>query len=373
MKIPFLDLKSAYDQIRDECDEAYKRVMSSGWYILGREVDAFEQEFAEYCGSKYCVSVANGLEALFLTLMAWDVKAGDEVIVPSNTYIATWLAVSHTGATPVPVEPDKSTYNIDPGFIEQAITGRTKVILPVHLYGQPADMDPILAVAGKHGLRVLQDAAQAHGSRYKARVIGEIEDATAFSFYPSKNLGAFGDAGAVTTDDEATAARLRSLRNYGSVKKYYNEVIGYNSRLDELQAALLRVRLKHLDAWNKERRDLASVYDAGLSGIGDIILPRTAHGAEPVYHVYVIRTEMRDQLEDHLKANGIGTLIHYPLPPHLQKAYAHLGLKRGSQPLAEEIADTCISLPLYPGLGEAGVETMIRHIRSFYEGDGRSR
>lgn len=365
-KLPFFDLSPAYHRIKEECDEAYRRVMASSWFILGREVEAFEREYAAYCGSAYCVGVASGLDALFLSLKAWGIGRGDEVIVPSNTYIATWLAVSHTGATPVPVEPVESTYNINPDLVEAAITPETKALLPVHLYGQPAAMGPITDLARKHGLKVLQDAAQAHGAKYRGEPIGGLGDAAAFSFYPSKNLGACGDGGAITTNDESMAGTLRCLRNYGSAKKYVNDIPGYNSRLDELQAALLRVKLGHLDAWNQERKRIAHLYNTGLEGIGDIVLPRCAPDSDSVYHLYVIRTERRDQLQQFLTEKGIGTHIHYPIAPHLQKAYAELGLRKGSLRLAEQIADTCLSLPMYPGLGEQDVERAVGYMSKFF-------
>ena len=339
---------------------------ASGWYIRGPEVDAFEAEFATYCGAAHCVGVANGLDALHLALRAMDVGPGDEVIVPSNTYIATWLAVSQCGATPVPVEPDARTYNIDPALIEAAITPRTKVILPVHLYGQPADMDPILAIARKHGLRVLEDAAQAHGARYKGQRLGAHGDAVAWSFYPGKNLGAMGDGGAVTTNDAQLADRLRVLRNYGSRVKYVNEVQGYNSRLDPLQAAILRVKLAHLDEWNARRKAIAATYTAKL---GPVIasgarqstprLPHVPEWAEPVWHLYVVQHPQRDSLHKALGDAGVGTLIHYPIPPHLQQAYASAGYVPGQFPIAEQIANQCLSLPIGPHLDEAGTATVV--------------
>src|SRR5262245_46017336 len=282
-QVPFLDLKDTYLEIKDELDAAYQRVMNSGWYILGEEVTAFEKEFAEYCGARHCVGVGNGLEALQLILRAMGIGPGDEVIVPANTYIATWLAVSNAGATVVPVEPDERTFNLDPELIKAAITPKTKAILPVHLYGQPADMDPINEIARRRGLRVIEDAAQAHGACYRNRRAGSLGDAAGWSFYPTKNLGAYGDAGAVTTDDDALADRVRLLRNYGSVSKYYNEEKGINSRLDELQAAFLRVRLKYLAEWNRRRGRIAARYLEELRET-DLILPAVCEGAEPVWH-----------------------------------------------------------------------------------------
>ena len=347
--IPFLDLKAPYLELKQELDEAVARVVSSGWFIGGSEVDQFEADYAQYCGSTHAVGVANGLDALHLALRAMDVGPGDEVIVPSNTYIATWLAVSQCGATPVPVEPDAQTYNIDPALIEAAITPRTKVILPVHLYGQPADMDPILTIARKHTLRVLEDGAQAHGARYKGQRLGSHGDAVAWSFYPGKNLGAMGDGGAVTTNDAQLADRIHVLRNYGSRVKYVNEVQGYNSRLDPLQAAILRVKLAHLDGWNARRSAIAARYQQGLANCG-LTLPHVPDWAEPVWHLYVVQHPQRDALHQALADAGVGTLIHYPIPPHRQQAYAQAGWRQGSFPLAERMADEVLSLPMGPHL-----------------------
>ncbi len=347
MNIPFLDLSAAYRELQSEIDVAVARSMASGYYIGGPEVESFEEEFASYCGTTHAVGVANGLDALHLALRAIDVGPGDEVIVPSNTYIATWLAVSQCGATPVPVEPDARTYNIDPARIEEAITPRTKVILPVHLYGQPADMDPILAIACKHGLRVLEDGAQAHGARYKGQRLGAHGDAVAWSFYPGKNLGAMGDGGAVTTNDPQIADRIRVLRNYGSRVKYVNEVQGYNSRLDPLQAAILRVKLAHLDDWNARRSAIAAHYQHGLAGCG-LVLPHIPEWAEPSWHLYVVQHQQRDSLQKALTDVGVGTLIHYPIPPHRQQAYARAGWGQSDFPLAERIAAQVLSLPIGP-------------------------
>jgi len=350
VKVPFLDFVAPYEELKPALDEAYFRFMRSAWYVLGGEVEAFEREFADYCGVKHCVGVGNGLEALHLILRAYGITAGDEVIVPSNTYIATWLAVSYAGATPVPVEPDPRTYNLDPNRVEAAITPKTKAIMPVHLYGQPADMDPILDIARKHGLKVIEDNAQAQGARYKGRRTGALGDAAGNSFYPGKNLGAFGDAGAVTTDDPELADRVRTLRNYGSKKKYYNEVKGYNSRLDELQAAFLRVKLGKLDEWNARRRGVAARYLAELKNVPGLVLPLVPDWAEPVWHLFVIRHPGRDRLQQQLADAGIGTLIHYPVPPHLSGAYADGRGSRGDYPLAEELAGTVLSLPMGPHL-----------------------
>jgi dTDP-4-amino-4,6-dideoxygalactose transaminase len=349
MSVPFLDLKAAYLELQADIDAAVQRVLSSGYYILGPEVEAFEAEFASYSGASQCLGVANGLDALLLTLRAMDVGPGDEVIVPSNTYIATWLAVSQCGATPVPVEPDARTYNIDPARIEAAITPRTRVILPVHLYGQPADMDPILAIARKHNLRVLEDGAQAHGARYKGRRLGAHGDAVTWSFYPGKNLGAMGDGGAVTTNDPALAERIRVLRNYGSRVKYVNDVQGYNSRLDPIQAAILRVKVSHLDVWNARRTSIAQGYLQGLAATG-LILPVVPEWADSAWHLFVVQHPQRDSLHKSLTEAGIGTLIHYPIPPHLQQAYAGLGWKVGDFPIAEQMARQVLSLPIGPQL-----------------------
>ena len=356
--IPFLDLKTPYLELKQELDEAIARVVSSGWFIGGPEVEEFEADYATYCGATHAVGVANGLDALHLALRAMDVGPGDEVIVPSNTYIATWLAVSQCGATPVPVEPDARTYNIDPTRIEAAITPRTKVILPVHLYGQPADMDPILAIARKHGLQVLEDGAQAHGARYKGQRLGAHGDAVAWSFYPGKNLGAMGDGGAVTTNDAQLADRIRVLRNYGSRVKYVNEVQGYNSRLDPLQAAILRVKLAHLDEWNARRSAIAARYQQGLAGCG-LTLPHVPEWAEPVWHLYVVQHPQRDALQNQLGEAGIGTLIHYPIAPHRQQAYAQAGLAQGAFPMAERMADQVLSLPIGPHLKAEQVAVVI--------------
>ena len=361
--IPFLDLKAPYLELKQELDEAIARVVSSGWFIGGGEIDQFEADFAQYCGATHAVGVANGLDALHLALRAMDVGPGDEVIVPTNTYIATWLAVSQCGATPVPVEPDARTYNIDPALIEAAITSRTKVILPVHLYGQPADMDPILTIARKHGLRVLEDGAQAHGARYKGRRLGSHGDAVTWSFYPGKNLGAMGDAGAVTTDDPQIADRIRVLRNYGSRVKYVNEVQGYNSRLDPLQAAILRVKLAHLDEWNARRNVIAQLYSSGLTEYG-LTLPHVPDWAEPVWHLYVVQHPQRDALQQALANAGVGSLIHYPIPPHRQQAYATAAWHKGAFPLAEQMADQVLSLPSGPAMSESDVRQVIDAVKS---------
>jgi len=360
LNIPFVGLKAEYNQTKDEVAVAFKNVMESGSFILGREVSSFESEFANYCGVKYCVGTANGLEALFLVLKAWDIGLNDEVIVPSNTYIATWLAISHTGAIPVPVEPDERTYNIDPEKIETAITDKTKAILPVHLYGQPAEMDKICKIAKKFGLKVLEDAAQGHGASYQNKKVGSLGDAAGFSFYPSKNLGAFGDGGAITTNDQELAEKIVDLRNYGSHEKYVNQVIGYNSRLDELMAAFLRVKLQYLDKWNVHRKKIANWYLEKLkSSFEKLILPVIPSWVDPCWHLFVVRSSKRDDLQFKLTKMGISTLIHYPIPPHMQKAYKHLGYSSGSFPIAEKLANEVLSLPMGIHLNEELLERSV--------------
>lgn len=367
MKVPFLDLKAMYPELQDALDAAYRRVMASGRYILGEELHAFESEFAAYCGVKHCIGTGSGLDALHLILRAMDIGPGDEVIVPANTFIATWLAVTYAGAVPVPVEPLERTYNIDPARIEPAVTSRTRAIIAVHLYGQPADMDPIREIASQHGLKLIEDAAQAHGARYKGRRTGGLADAAGFSFYPGKNLGAFGDGGAVTTDDDSLAHRVRILRNYGSHQKYYHEMKGFNSRLDELQAAFLRVKLTRLDAWNEHRRFVAARYAEGLSPLSGVILPHVPRWAEPVWHLFVIRTPCRDLLQRRLAERGIETLIHYPVPPHKQGAYREM--HRRSYPLSERLHAEVLSLPMGPTMSEADVALVVSALKDCLKGD----
>jgi dTDP-4-amino-4,6-dideoxygalactose transaminase len=367
MTIPFLNLKATYQELQDELDAAYQRVMESGWYILGDSVASFEAEFASFCGAKHCIGAGNGLEALHLILRAAGIGAGDEVIVPANTYIATWLAVSYAGATPVPVEPIEVTYNLDPERIEKAITPRTKAIMPVHLYGQPADMDTIQQIAEKYGLLVFDDAAQAHGAHYKGCPVGGLGKATGWSFYPGKNLGAFGDAGAITTNDDELAERLRMLRNYGSRVKYHNEIKGFNSRLDPLQAAFLSVKLKHLKEWNERRKMIAERYRAGLNNLPGLITPHVPDWADPSWHLFVVRHPKRDQLKAHLERAGIETLIHYPIPPHMQSAYAELQFAEGTFPITEAIHREVLSLPMGPHLSLEAVDIVILAIRDFFE------
>jgi len=344
--------------------------MTSGWYILGAEVDAFEQEFATYCGTRHCVAVANGLDALHLILRAFDIGPGDEVIVPSNTYIASWLAVSQAGAVPIPVEPVLETSNLDPALVEAAITTRTRAIMPVHLYGQPADTAALIEIASRRGLRVIEDAAQAHGAASRGTRAGALGHAAGWSFYPGKNLGAFGDAGAVTTDDDQLADRLRVLRNYGSRVKYFNEVQGYNSRLDPLQAAFLRVRLQHLDDWNSRRARMADRYLAALSDIPGISLPHVPEWTIPAWHLFVIRCSERESLQSHLHSHGIGTLIHYPVPPHQSGAYAGTPAAAGSYPLADELAETVLSLPIGPHMTDEQQSAVIEAVRAWVSRSG---
>jgi dTDP-4-amino-4,6-dideoxygalactose transaminase len=365
MNIPFLNLKAPYRELQAELDAAYRRVMKSGWYILGEEVEAFETDFASFCHAKHCIGVADGLDALILILRGYGIGPGDEVIVPANTYIASWLAVSYVEAKPVPVEPKTATCNLDPDRIAAAITSRTRAIMPVHLYGQPAEMGPIRAAAETYGLRVIEDAAQAHGARYDSVPAGALGDAAGFSFYPGKNLGAFGDGGAVLTNDDQLADRLRVLRNYGSRQKYYNEVKGVNSRLDPLQAAFLRVKLAYLESWNDRRRAVARHYLEELAGIQDLEMPAVAVRAEPVWHLFVVRHPRRDELRQHLRDSGIDTLIHYPIPAHLSQAYAEAGWKKGDFPITEALAATVLSLPMGPHLSEQEVSAVVRRLRTF--------
>ncbi|MGB3421041.1 MAG: DegT/DnrJ/EryC1/StrS family aminotransferase [Dolichospermum sp.] len=360
MKVPFLDFQAPYLELKAELDAAYQRVMESGWYILGKEVEAFETEFAVYCQTKHCIGVGNGLEALHLILRAMEIGVGDEVIVPANTYIASWLAVSQVGATLVPVEPDEKTYNINPSLIENAITNRTKAIMAVHLYGQPADMEAINEIAARHNLKVIEDAAQGHGARYKNRRVGSLGDAAGFSFYPTKNLGAIGDAGAVTTNNAELADKIRLLRNYGSRVKYENEIQGYNSRLDELQAAFLRVKLAKLDEWNARRVKIAEKYLKTLSKNPHLMLPFVPDWAEPVWHLFVVRHPNRYNLEQHLRKNGIATLIHYPIPPHLSDAYAGEGWHLDSFPVSERLSREILSLPIGSHLNEKQIEAVTK-------------
>ena len=362
--IAFLDLGAATRELKAEIDGAVARVVESGWFIGGPEVAAFEVEWAAYCGARHAVGVGNGLDALHLALKAIGVGPGDEVIVASNGYIATQLAVTLAGASPVPVEPDPATHNLDPARIEAAITSRTKAILPTHLYGQPADIDPMLAIARRHGLVVIDDAAQAHGARYRGRRTGnQTGRITCWSFYPSKNLGALGDAGAVTTDDPELAEKVRRLGNYGSSVRYVNEELGVNSRLDPIQAAVLRVKLARLDEWNARRRAVAAFYNAAFADCEGLTVPYVPAWAEPAWHLYVVQTEDRERLAARLGEAGVQTLIHYPIPPHRQQAYAAMGLPQGSLPIAEALATTVLSLPIGPHLAMADAERVAEAVR----------
>ncbi len=364
--VPFLDLKAATEELREELLTAANRVIRSGWYVLGAEVERFEAEFAAYVGARHCIGVGNGLDALHLSLRAAGIRAGDEVIVPANTYIATWLAVTYAGAIPVAVEPDAATWNLDAGLIEEALTPRTKAIIPVHLYGQPADMSRIGLIAREHGLFLLDDAAQAHGSRWRGQRVGGVADATAWSFYPSKNLGALGDAGAVTTNDDEIAQTLRMLRNYGTRTKYENELMGYNSRLDELQAALLTAKLPMLDEWNDRRRAIAESYRTGFEAAGaPHILPAVAHDAEPVWHVYVVRTRERDRFRAHLAGRRVATSVHYPIPPYRQQAYDAGGFIGGKFEISDAIHREAVSLPMGPHLSPGQIEAVLEAVASF--------
>lgn len=366
MSVPFLNLEAGFDELSDELEAALSRVARAGWYVGGDEVEAFEYEWAGYVGASHGVGVGNGLDALHLTLRALGVGRGDEVLVPSNTFIATWLAVSHCGATPVPVEPDEHSCNLSAANVEEALSRRTRAIVPVHLYGQAADLGPILEIARSNGLAVVEDAAQAHGARYEGQRIGAHSDAVAWSFYPGKNLGAMGDAGAVTTHDAELAARIRSLRNYGSEVKYEHDLQGFNSRLDPLQAAVLRVKLKYLDEWNRRRRSIAERYAQGLEETG-LTLPWTPDHSEPVWHVYAVFHECRDVLQKALSTANIQTLIHYPIPPHLQPAYAELGYPRGALPVAEKLAARELSLPMGPHLALQDADRVITEVRRALE------
>lgn len=363
-QIRFLDVGWTYQALAPKMDAAAKRVLESGWFILGKEVEAFEKEFALYTGAKHCIGCGNGLEALELVLRAADIGPGDDVIVPSNTFIATWLAVTRTGANIVPVEPVESTYNIDPEKLEAALTPATKAIIPVHLYGQPADMDPIMEFAEKHGLFVLTDAAQAHGAVYKGRMCGTLGHAAAFSFYPGKNLGAFGDGGAVTTMDENIALKVRKIANYGSVDKYVHDTFGFNSRLDEMQAAFLRVKLDKLDNWNWTRKTIAGIY---LKGLADtpLILPVIQEKTQSVWHLFVVRCKNRKDLIRHLADNKIEASIHYPVPPHKQGAYRDMSGM--SFPISEAIHEEVLSLPMGPHMTENDAHRVVDVVKCFFD------
>lgn len=369
MKVPILELRPTYVEIQEELDEAYRRVMDSGWYLLGAETEAFESEFASYVGTEHCVTVGNGLDAIRIALEAHGIGSGDEVLVPSHTFIATWLAVTQTGATPIGVDVLPDTANLDASLLSASLSPRTKAIIAVHLYGQPADMDAINGFAQENGLLVIEDSAQAHGARYKGKMCGNLGHSSAFSFYPGKNLGAFSDGGAITTNDGAVAARARMLRNYGSTKRYHHDCPGINSRIDEIQAAFLRVKLRHLDDWNSRRVRLAGQYLRELSGLESRFgLPAVPDWADPVWHLFVIRHPERDHLVQHLSDQGVQTGIHYPIPPHLSGAYA--GLRKPKKaitgyPITERLANEVLSLPIGPHMLPEAVTTVVESIRSF--------
>ncbi len=363
--IPFLSFNKMHGTIKSKIQQAFENVYDSHWYILGRNVELFEKQYAEYCQTKFCVGVGNGLDAIIIALKTLNIGKGDSVIVPSNTYIATWLAVSYVGAEIIPVEPDEKTYNINPKLIESVIRSNTKAIIPVHLYGQTCEMEPIMQIAQKHKLFLIEDNAQAQGSMYREKKSGSFGHINATSFYPGKNLGALGDAGAITTNDENLYLKAKTIRNYGSQKKYFNQVKGINSRLDELHAAFLSIKLNYLDEWNKERNEIAQWYFDYLKDIPEIILPHIHPDCTSNFHLFVIRTEKRDELQNYLNKYQIGTLIHYPIPPHLQEAYKDLNYRKGAFPIAEKIAETCLSLPMYPGLTKDDVEYITDKIRKF--------
>lgn len=364
MKIPFVTFKPLEKELDKEIREAFDRVYTRSWYIDGEEDAKFERAFSEYCNTEYCVGTGNGLDALFLSLKALGVGKGDEVIVPSNTYIATALAVSYVGATPIFVEPDIKTFNIDPNKIELAITEKTKAIMPVHLYGQPCDMDPIMSIAHKYNLLIVEDCAQAHGALYKGERIGSFGDAAGFSFYPGKNLGALGDAGASVTNNEKLAEKIRALGNYGSDYKYHHIMQGNNSRLDEIQAAFLAAKLPYLDKVNEERRRIATEYLEKIEN-SEIVLPYVPDYATPVWHIFGIRCKRRDELESFLNGAGIGTNKHYPIPMHLQKCYQNMRFKKGDFPIAEEISATELSIPMYYGMTDEEIQYIIDKINEF--------
>ncbi|HAQ69906.1 MAG TPA: aminotransferase [Flavobacteriales bacterium] len=350
--VPFLSFNGLHDPIKDELLKAFIDVLDSNWFIMGNQLEQFEKEYAEWNGVKHCIGVSNGLDAIILSLRALGVGPGDEVIVPSNTYIATALAVTNVGATPVFVEPRYETANINPDLIEPSITTKTKAIIPVHLYGQACEMQAVMDIAERHGLYVIEDNAQAHGASYNGKKTGSWGHINATSFYPGKNLGALGDGGAITTDDDELARKVRVLRNYGSQEKYKNDVLGYNNRLDELHAAFLRVKLRKLDEWTEERNHIADSYIKGLKDVEGIGLFDIAQGATSAYHLFVIKTANREKLQKYLTEQGIGTMIHYPIPPHLQECYKHLGYKNGDFPIAERLSNEILSLPLYIGLSK---------------------
>ncbi|MFI5172640.1 MAG: DegT/DnrJ/EryC1/StrS family aminotransferase [Chitinophagales bacterium] len=372
MQIPYLSFKGMHDKIKFEIVDAFEKFYDKGWFVSGAAVEAFERNYAEFNNVKFTVGVSNGFDALYLALRSLNIGPGDEVIVPSNTYIATVLAVSYTGAIPVFVEPDIGTYNIDPKNISKAITNKTKAILPVHLYGQACRMDEIMGIAEKHNLHVVEDNAQAHGAAFNGKMTGSFGVINATSFYPGKNLGALGEAGAITTDDKMLAEKCRVLRNYGSEKKYYNQEQGFNMRMDECQAAFLSVKLKYLAKWIIQREITASIYSEELKNVGDIILPMIETSSTHVWHIYMIRTQYRDRLQEFLKNSGVETMIHYPVPVHLQQAYRNMNYVKGDFPVAEEISLTCLSLPIWPGLTETEINYTCTAIKKFFSAIGNN-
>jgi len=369
MNVPFLELLPTYKELQPELDAAYRRVMESGWYLLGKELEAFESEFAHFCGAAHCVGCGNGLDALHLILRAYDIGPGDEVIVPAHTFIATWLAVSYAGARPVPVDVEPVFFNLDPSKIEVAITQRTKAIMPVHLYGHPADITPINAIAKKYGLKVIEDAAQAHGAAYCGVRCGALGNAAGFSFYPGKNLGAFADAGAVVTNEPEVAECVRKLRNYGSAVKYHHELQGINSRIDELTAAILRVKLAHLTEWNTRRQEVAQRYLTALQNVTGLGLPHEQVDCKHAWHLFVVRYTGRELLQRALSKQDIGSLVHYPVPPHRAEAYTELGYAPGDFPVAEQLASEVLSLPIGPHLAEDQLDCVVDAVRKAVAND----
>jgi dTDP-4-amino-4,6-dideoxygalactose transaminase len=368
MRVPFVDLSPMHRQVGARLDGAWRSVRDGGQFILGKEADEFQRRFAFYCETEFCVGVANGLDAIALILQALEIGPGDEVIVPANTFIATWLAVSKVGASPIPADCELSTGNIAPAAAQAAITARTRAIIPVHLYGRPADLSELSRIAQSAGIHLVEDAAQAHGARFRGRRVGSFGIAAAFSFYPTKNLGALGDGGAVTTNDQSFAEKIRRLGNYGATTKYHHEIAGGNSRLDELQAAFLTAKLAHLDDWNAERRHIAETYGSELQSVPGLHLPPPSNHSESVYHLYTVRTAERDRLASDLAANGVQTVVHYPTPPHLQPAFAHLGYQRGAFPAAERISAEILSLPIWPGMNAEAISHVTRSVRGALAG-----
>jgi dTDP-4-amino-4,6-dideoxygalactose transaminase len=364
--VPFFSFEIFHKEIKEEVLKTFNNVYDNNWFILGQNLIKFEQDYAKFSQTKYAVGLSNGLDALCLALKSLNIGEFDEVIVPSNTYIATALAVSYVGAKPIFVEPNIDTYNLDPNKIENSISKKTKAIMPVHLYGQSCEMEQIMKISKKYNLKVIEDNAQAHGAEYKNKITGSWGDINATSFYPGKNLGALGDGGAVTTNDISLAEKIKSLRNYGSKIKYENEIIGYNMRLDELQAAFLSLKLNYLSQWTTQRQDIANKYNSQLSGIGDLILPKVNVDSTHVYHIYNVRTKFRKKIMEFLNERSINTLIHYPIPPHLQQCYKSLNHTLGSFPISEEIANTSFSLPIWPGMSEMQIDYVIKSIKDFF-------